>query len=603
MLIAVMAVTASLAVAAPASALTSHFVPLGSYSDARGDLPVRSGTLVEAHYGPFTVPANGQIHNQIDSVLAPCNNCYVTDIVPSLVYDSGGAAGTTVANLDTGAMMHHFLIANPGPGKQDSTCPGTGPGLLGERFFASGNERTHMHLPNGFGYQQGTNTNWNLVTHLVNRTAASKTYWLDIVFRYVPVADPVRPIWLDIDGMTPSCGDSEYTIPTGYSDTHQTWTVPAGTNGRLVSISGHMHDVDITGPGSCVNHCPAEGLGIAVSAELVGGSASEYYGPNPPTRNGTPTSPPADLTGATLCRSEGYYGTPFGASQWAGHLDTVNVCGIFSNVPGGAQALMYPSSAQWPAADGYKITAGQQIKLHTEYQNDTGSSQIDAMGIMVGWLSPTEPGYPRPKAATPFYAPLVNAYNACGSTNRAHGGGLSYPSCNPPTLSSTQATAGTPDANSAGANFVGSVKFVVINGYVATTADEADVNVNVNITDVRKASDLSDYTGQLELRPNVEITDRNNGPAEVREGQPYDLSIPVACAPTPGASPNAVGSTCSVSTSIDAVFPSAGNVAVRENRRSNWEIGQVKVYDGGPDGQANTIAGNTLFAVQGVFVP
>ena len=79
-----------------------------------------------------------------------------------------------------------------------------------------------------------------------------------------------------------------------------------------------MHDVDITGPGSCTNHCAAEGLGIAVSAEVVGGSPSEYYGPNPPTRNGTPTSPPADLTGATLCRSEGYYGTPFGAASGLG---------------------------------------------------------------------------------------------------------------------------------------------------------------------------------------------------------------------------------------------------------------------------------------------
>jgi hypothetical protein len=30
---------------------------------------------------------------------------------------------------------------------------------------------------------------------------------------------------------------------------------------------------------------------------------------------------------------------------------------------------------------------------------------------------------------------------------------------------------------------------------------------------------------------------------------------------------------------------------------------QVKVYDGGPDEDADTSADNSLFAVQGVFVP
>jgi len=490
-------------------------------------------------------------------------------------------------------MMHHFVFITPA--RQDQVCPTGLQGQLGERFFASGNERTHMHLPNGFGYQQGSNTNWTLLTHLVNRTASAQTYWLDITFRYVSSADPVRPIWLDIDGMTPSCGDSEYTIPTGYSDTHATWAVPAGISGRLVSISGHMHDVDITGPGSCSSHCAAEGLGIAVSAELIGGSASEYYGPNPPTRNGTPASPPADLTGATICRSEGYYGTAFGSAQWAGHLDTVNVCGIFTNVPGGAQALMYPSTAAWPAADGYKIVTGNQIRLHTEYQNDTGFSQIDAMGIMVGWLSPTEPGYPRPKAATPFYAPLVPAYNQCGSPNRVHATPLNFSSCNPPTLTSGQLTTGSPDANAAAANMIGSAKFVVISGNVATPADEADVNITVNITDVRKASDLSDYTGQLQLRPTLQITDRNNGPAEVGVGQPVDFPVTVPCVTTASTT---VGSTCSVNTTADAVQPGT----VRETRRSNWELQNVKVYDGGPDGVAGT-APNTLFATQGVFIP
>jgi len=33
------------------------------------------------------------------------------------------------------------------------------------------------------------------------------------------------------------------------------------------------------------------------------------------------------------------------------------------------------------------------------------------------------------------------------------------------------------------------------------------------------------------------------------------------------------------------------------------QIDQLQVFDGGPDGLAVTTAGNTLFAVQGIFAP
>ena len=40
-----------------------------------------------------------------------------------------------------------------------------------------------------------------------------------------------------------------------------------------------------------------------------------------------------------------------------------------------------------------------------------------------------------------------------------------------------------------------------------------------------------------------------------------------------------------------------------ESKRASWQLGQVQVFDGGPDDDADTVPGNTLFAVQGVFVP
>jgi len=52
-------------------------------------------------------------------------------------------------------------------------------------------------------------------------------------------------------------------------------------------------------------------------------------------------------------------------------------------------------------------------------------------------------------------------------------------------------------------------------------------------------------------------------------------------------------------TDLDAVLPGA----TPEGTRAIWQLDQVKVYDGGPDEDADTEGDNSLFAVQGVFVP
>ncbi len=139
--------------------------------------------------------------------------------------------------------------------------------------------------------------------------------------------------------------------------------------------------------------------------------------------------------------------------------------------------------------------------------------------------------YPRPTAATPFYAPLVHAYNTCTSPNRVHAAPLAYSSCNPPTLSSGHLTSGSPDANGQAANEVGNVKYVVTNG---PGGNDADVNTTVNVTDVRNTGSLTDYTGQLQLVNSVQITDRQNGRSfgQAGTGQATPFSVTVGCATT-----------------------------------------------------------------------
>jgi hypothetical protein len=42
---------------------------------------------------------------------------------------------------------------------------------------------------------------------------------------------------------------------------------------------------------------------------------------------------------------------------------------------------------------------------------------------------------------------------------------------------------------------------------------------------------------------------------------------------------------------------------VKDTKRAIWQFQRVQVHDGGPDLDADTTGDNTLFAVQGIFIP
>jgi hypothetical protein len=128
--------------------------------------------------------------------------------------------------------------------------------------------------------------------------------------------------------------------------------------------------------------------------------------------------------------------------------------------------------------------------------------------------------------------------------------------------------------------------------------DQADVQLTASLTDVRNKDDLTDYTGELRAVFGVRITDRNNGPAGDIPATVSDttLAFDVPCAATGGSE----GGACTTTTTLDAV--TGANVA-REGKRAVWDVSQLRVFDGGADGDADTSGDNTLFAVQGIFVP
>jgi len=189
-------------------------------------------------YGPFTIPAGtatdpGMIHNKLLlGVRRPCSDCFITSFTPDLVYGDR----TTRATMDSGPMLHHFVLTNQF--RRDATCGSSWLGLAGQRFFASGDERTAIALPSGYGYRTRWYDSWNMLVDLMNHATTSKTVYVRVTYTYRPWWETVRgvtPVWLDID----QCGDSEYSIPAGYSDTHSTWTVDVP--GRVVAALGHVH--------------------------------------------------------------------------------------------------------------------------------------------------------------------------------------------------------------------------------------------------------------------------------------------------------------------------------------------------------------------------
>jgi uncharacterized repeat protein (TIGR01451 family) len=205
--------------------------------------------------------------------------------------------------------------------------------------------------------------------------------------------------------------------------------------------------------------------------------------------------------------------------------------------------------------------------------------------------------YARPRVATPLRLSLVPDFVRCAAPNASHGPPLNSPACSPAVPLSHYVTVGTPDANGKAANSVGYVNFNVMPGDRGTPADEADVGLRMEIRDVRNNGSLTDYTGELQLIVNLRITDRNNEASGLQPATVTDVpfSVTAPCIATPD---DSIGSTCAIATSVDALEP---GLAV-EGKRAVWQLGQMRVFDGGEDGDGDT-ADNILFAKQGLFAP
>jgi len=208
---------------------------------------------------------------------------------------------------------------------------------------------------------------------------------------------------------------------------------------------------------------------------------------------------------------------------------------------------------------------------------------------------------------------LVPAYDQCTAPDRTHGPPLAFPSCNPPAQTSAQATVGTPDAFGGAANSTGSLRLKAVPcDSNCPSPTFGDMLIYGELDDVRcaptgarcgtaNASGPPDYSGETRFSFAFRLTDHWNasapgGGTDAATVQDFAIHLSGPCAQTGSTS---VGSSCGLNTSMNATVPGA----FRETVRAIWALDDVRVFDGGADGDGDTTADNTVFVGPGVFIP
>ena len=114
---------------------------------------------------------------------------------------------------------------------------------LADRFYASGEERNTLSLPDGYGYQVKGDDDWVLLWMLMNHHAVSDQVYIEYKITYETERQltPAYMVWLDIENCLQ---DPVFDVPGGggvgstYSRS-MTWTAPQ--SGRIVAGGGHLH--------------------------------------------------------------------------------------------------------------------------------------------------------------------------------------------------------------------------------------------------------------------------------------------------------------------------------------------------------------------------
>jgi hypothetical protein len=316
-----------------------------TYKCRMGPLPIVPGQNLN-ELAPTTTCPNAQVVSGPGGtdVFADGSTAqgYITRFKPSMVEILPGGRLKTPSVWDL--HLHHVVWLKPGPG--------------GGPTFASGEEKTHVKLPQGYGSLVEGGANWT-VNHMIhNLTAAGgREVYMTWEIDWVPVGTPgiqatsIR--WMDVAGFPQIYpvfdaergfdrdGDGKWTFPDdvptdpgvpGYEErgkisNNARWTLTGDRT--LVFTAGHLH------PG-----------GTSVDLEVA------RDGPDPGTVDG---DDPSEV--APLFKSRARYYEPAGAVSW--------------------DVSMFATRPEWRIA----LKAGDTVSIGATY-NVRRASWYESMGIM-----------------------------------------------------------------------------------------------------------------------------------------------------------------------------------------------------------------------------
>lgn len=227
--------------------------PVETHTYFCGPIPVYSGQN-RIDYQPITLPDR------------PAEDGWITRMKPNMMAVKPGVKtvrgiGDLYTPRSDKVMFHHGVWLNLGATDLTSSA-------RQERVYATGEEKTEMRLPDGFGYRYEESATWilnHMIHNLVPQSFAMYITWeIDFIPDTSPLADgiePVRTIWMDVqngcyypvfdvergdggsDGKFSYPDDAQnrelYCNPNGNYGQVNRWRVPQ--SGYIVSSVGHVH--------------------------------------------------------------------------------------------------------------------------------------------------------------------------------------------------------------------------------------------------------------------------------------------------------------------------------------------------------------------------
>ncbi|OAP57140.1 hypothetical protein AYL99_07877 [Fonsecaea erecta] len=205
--------------------------------------PENYSEKVTIKYAPVAVPPMNENDGMAQffqrSTTLPCRDCVITWLQMGLEHDDG-----RIADANTGMWLHHGVMVNRN--QSDAVC---GDGSYGQRFAASGNERTALDFSAGgtvkAGYYIGQTDEVALAVDLMNMLHAKPQ--TDIVFTityeyvrgcYAQDFHKITPYWMDVGG----CGTSDVPAYRDSAFNYSSPTLKGSLQGMVTFIGGHLHD-------------------------------------------------------------------------------------------------------------------------------------------------------------------------------------------------------------------------------------------------------------------------------------------------------------------------------------------------------------------------